>query len=781
MKKSQQKNIQIYQKLLLTGFLVILVYLGLSFLTLSEYTESKQLSFTTDNFKNRETNFYIYEDLSSQKFDLINTLENGEPKILNTPITLTWKPEKFPLDKKITIGAEVSSTFDLEFMVNCKPCDRDIENKTRIFFNKKLYKYPYIKEFRDGYIYSQKEITTTDNTTVDWIKNNLARNKDIGVLNDSINLSEIENRSVEYEENSYSSIQTDLIGTHEFYLYLGKELNLKLMFRNRDFTKINPSEINVALYDLENNKVRLEARSLISLQSVPTDSLTQTFLTKTLPREGVYKLEITIPDTMIIKAVDVNTNKIVLNNHANLSREGSLYSQVNNQREFFIQPKSYNGINDIIITNQTEENKLSEQKVSIDEYDLTSEKEVEIAPGSYKIQSGGAIEFNGLLLAFSSEQFFNPFTYELSAKYTSDVIVTNFSQKRIGDFSEINYILNNEDLYLLKSLKRIEFLIESPQLANRFITDNYAKEKYLLNAITSKYSVLGQKDNLSLPNTKSISHLNIEQLLPKESTILFTTQMPVSQELFISKQANVKVDTSTEVLDLHLLGDHQFYIVTGEKLKVQTEIDPYISDQLFQVQLRNSEGDIVCSENYVGDSSDKLTLLFECNTQLNHIYILTIRSQRQEFADMKGAFEIINMEVNTDKIMIKDRLRSLAPEKYFSNSRVEERLEIFPLSNASNLTIRVSADENFTIAGSEDPDEAKDMIIKTVPKGRKSFNIQQKGVIIKGSNFALHEKNLFNPYSHYVVIDINANPQYIVSDITESDGFYIKEVSLNVE
>jgi hypothetical protein len=112
---------------------------------------------------------------------------------------------------------------------------------------------------------------------------------------------------------------------------------------------------------------------------------------------------------MITKAVDVNTNKIVLSDHASLSREASLYTQVQNQREFFAIPQNYNGIRDIQIIKQVEDGSEQTTEIDLNRNNLVIQREISVEPGTYRIESGGNIEFSGILLAFSSEQFFNPF------------------------------------------------------------------------------------------------------------------------------------------------------------------------------------------------------------------------------------------------------------------------------------------------------------------------------------------------------------------------------------
>jgi hypothetical protein len=418
--------------------------------------------------------------------------------------------------------------------------------------------------------------------------------------------------------------------------------------------------------------------------------------------------------------------------------------------------------------------------VDLNRNNLVTEREINLQPGHYRVESGGAIEFRGLLFSFSSEQFFNPFNYELSTDFTSDLIITNFLQEERDEWTEIKYILNNSDLRLLKSLQRIEFSINSLDLVNKFNTNLFSQERYFLSALLSPYEVYAQKaeEDVHGTSTSQITGATLSDIIPQGSTILFATMTKFPPELFISGKTAETVTGETE-LDLDLLGDHQFYLVAPDDLSLSLQLNPYLADQLFQVQLRNSNGKVVCTHNYAADSSDIQNLKFNCDTEEGGIYILSVRSQRLEFTNLKSSFEINRLEVNTDKIMVKDRIRTLKETKLYAHSVVEERIEIFTLSNSSNILVQIDG-ELVEVSGSDDS-SAQDMFVKNMPRGDREFSITQKGIGMSGTNFAFNKESLFDPYSHYIVLDINANPDYIVSDITEDSGFYLKSLSLDVK
>jgi hypothetical protein len=130
--------------------------------------------------------------------------------------------------------------------------------------------------------------------------------------------------------------------------------------------------------------------------------------------------------------------------------------------------------------------------------------------------------------------------------------------------------------------------------------------------------------------------------------------------------------------------------------------------------------------------------------------------------------------------MIKQRARTLNETRLYSTSPVEQRLEISPVANSSSLETLISDDHIVTVNTALDS-EGKELIVKNMPKGGKEFVINQKGVVLRGMNFALNRENLFDPYSHYIVLDINSRPDYIISDLTEDNGLYIKTLNLNVK
>jgi hypothetical protein len=147
---------------------------------------------------------------------------------------------------------------------------------------------------------------------------------------------------------------------------------------------------------------------------------------------------------------------------------------------------------------------------------------------------------------------------------------------------------------------------------------------------------------------------------------------------------------------------------------------------------------------------------------------------------MKGAFEIVAMTINTDKVMIKEKARILTQTELYSSSPIEKRVEISALTKTPRLLVTVADERNVMVEDAAGRD-GSEMVVKNMPKGSKRFDVSVKGVIISGVNLAVNEENIFDPYSHYLVIDVNANPDYIIADMDQSDGIYISKISIDVQ
>ncbi|MFA5420709.1 MAG: hypothetical protein WC280_01625 [Patescibacteria group bacterium] len=295
------------------------------------------------------------------------------------------------------------------------------------YLNNYLEKY-YIQE-HDELVFLQKEKTHEDLNVF------LSKNDFSSLLLYNYNLQN--NYIIENYDYSGDILETPYIkGSHIFYTYI-KEGPLKVEFGFKDFADTGASvyvysEDNLIFSDIISDKIEIDY----------------------LP-EGVYKVEIKAPDSLVF-SLGVYSDRLIFLNKLNLYNNIDGFNFYSNRGNFRIKFLEASCLGDILINGElfVFDQILKQYNININESGLS---EIRSRACSFLIENNG-------IFAFTKESMFDPFLNRLE----TGVIIDNF------DYIIANYSRpeKNNDYYFseveidLKGIKRekdeYQFIISAP-------------------------------------------------------------------------------------------------------------------------------------------------------------------------------------------------------------------------------------------------------------------------------------------------------------------------------
>jgi hypothetical protein len=291
----------------------------------------------------------------------------------------------------------------------------------------------------------------------------LKTKKDIIIATDQ-DLKQIPNIIEDYQEKQ-TTIPATLRGKHEFYFYTENQIELQIKKQDLNWYE-GEDPLTITIYDINNKEIintTIEDDGIINInknQATIQESTLNIDLSK-----GIYKLEFSNFDGLI-KEIKININKIITKRL--FLADNEVYIQNTKETKIYTESKNLKfltyhneGLQNIIynnkefkIKNTQEEQILELQKPTI----LTiPENDLIVEATSY--------------LAFSEENYFNPFTQTITSldNYEqADYILTDYKQPiQDGEWIITETTFNIEDLYL-----------EDNKLSLVFHTPHLSKEEY---------------------------------------------------------------------------------------------------------------------------------------------------------------------------------------------------------------------------------------------------------------------------------------------------------------
>ncbi len=416
MNKANNKKIVNY--IFFTILILLVSYLGFNIIQAVYYNKNYSIDFSKENFKNIQSPLFISEDYDSPKFKSFGNLNGVNYAEINySPISITFKPEEFPINKEILFSSQMQGSSDWEITIVCDECQPSEKYNWQPFYSKMIFDNNYfLARYIDGlYIYALKNKKWQNSNNIDdWILKNIPKNSKVKIIGDVYKKTKFENKNIEYLQNKDTTIYKSLRGPHEFYIYINNEIKLEIHKKDTNYYD-GSDEVIVELTDLSGKIVHsfIIEDDLILNKNLNTTTIIKKNITKKLP-SGVYKLSFKEggpeKSDWIINYLKINTNKIILTGKNNLILDPvDLYTEI----DHFSQIGFYIWHDTAIQKVSINSNKFN-KTLHLSKEHLNQVVNLDIGKGSYIVTVEGDQIISGKNnFAFNIDNYFKPYIFNL--------------------------------------------------------------------------------------------------------------------------------------------------------------------------------------------------------------------------------------------------------------------------------------------------------------------------------------------------------------------------------
>jgi len=797
LKKINFKENALLKAVVLILPLILVFYLGINIYNAYNYKTVCSIDFNKENFKNTELPLYIDEEPDSPKFmssgSIINDVYYTE--ITGSPISFVWQPEEFPLNKTISVSAFLKGEGDWEISLVCPNCSKEEKYDWQPFYYGKLNDYVLAANFGNLYIYSlYNNLEWQKAGTIEqWLEKNIPQGASIEILNNVYPKSKLVNPNIDFIEGGWTKIDKTLRGPHQFYVYLKDKLDLEVI--KKDLNGYDGADdVNMILYDLEDNiitQIKIEDDGIdISDQNIFAPVVKKR-VEHNIEKEGVYKLTFEEAGAgksdWTIKYLKINTNKIIFTGNTNLILDpGTLYTELSENKELKIYAWHGNAVQTIKFKGEN-----TTQELEITENELEKWQFVELNPGGYKINFAGDQHIGGANFAINKESYFEPFVYDLSKSKNSSIVLADYLFEKGDEWIKTSKNYTKENFEKIDNLKEIKFLIRNKKLEKKFREEQklYDNGFHFL-AKFNKYKLLGKKGlNVYVSEADNIIDW-LKDLIPEGSALGVNKTLEISQSDFINNEEPegfTQFDNPSNELNFALRGSHEFYVYVNNHFKaeiIKEDLNTYEGKDEVKISLINSQGELLCDKIMEDDGNefnDKnipslVKTSFNCPNLKKGVYILKLEGMPAEINNINNDFIIRQLKVNTNKIIIKDRILNIEPIELYVNNKCDNEIDLFYWHKGKNQIIEITGKNGKNIELTESDYKKNKKRILT--DGEKKLSLPKGDVVISDNNFAFKKENWF--YPTIISVKNHFNADFVLLEDIYEKPLFIKNINIDV-
>lgn len=750
------------------------------------------VDFTKENFRNTKNELYIDEDPASYKFGESKIIRGREiPEILSGPIALKWKPKDYPILKKVLVSAEIQGQSDWDISVVCPNCDNSIKYDWQPFYRAELNDYSNLFEFPDEemFLYSKNEVQNVKTSPLlgDWMRLNIPQGSNINIIDNSYQKSKFVNSDIDFKAGVYTTIEKNLRGAHEFYIYLKDKLDLEI--QKYDLNWASGSDEAVIVLSNMDDEVVYQNTILDDEAGPGKGKIVNGKYEFPINKEGVYKLELQGSNDWIIKSLKINTNKIILTGTSLILNPAKLYTHIDidAQAKLFIWHES--AVQEVSFT--SEDGSITKLNLGLDKINI--DQFLDLKKGDYLVELAGDQFLSGMNFAFSKEQFFVPFLFNINSDENNDYYVSNIKQSKINDSIINEVIIDKARIEKLENLNEITF-----ELRNADLNKKFEQEKPLLD---SGYTVVSKFEKIKIwsknssakieTNTTDLTQL-IKDIVPIGATVYLNTITKIDESKFLTTTVPggfIKTQDYISKLDLALKGTHEFdmYLDSNMRLEiVKEDLNQFIGKDDVEISLIDRSNNIICSQIGKDDGiissisiRGKVTISMDCPVATPGFYTLLVKGLSLGAQNVDNDFIIRQVRINTNKIVIKNSALNIEPIALYLNNNYDKTLTFFYWHSGMGQVINITGDiiKNINLVP-EDINIEKSI---TLSKGEKYVLVPKGDVLISGSNFATTKDNWFSSNTIEIVKDANFEADYKIIEDTYSQKSFIPSIYINIK
>jgi hypothetical protein len=398
--------------------------------------------------------FIIYANISPKNFNYLYEIGSNEDNYLSPAERISEQINNTELNYRNLIDQLVY--FDIPTIKGTDKINLEIKFKDNFPDNSKFllgakdqeewhYKSTviYDKTIEDlmlKYPYSQKDnlkLFKLNSYSPDYTINDFETNPPLVKLSTSENITIPEFKIKDYQPESFA-IDTALRGTLTFYIYAKDYFNVEVWKRDLNMYE-NEDELNISLYDLDNNFIASEIIEDDGEDDKASDKNNTDIQKEELEafglKEGVYKLELKNNDDMLITKIKLNQNKIVLKNTLFLAQSGAYFNNFEEDSRIYFKTQK-----PLLLTAQTWHDYalqtiyIDDQKLKIKEVNEKFTLDLKPSDNFYILKS----EINDIKI--TGPEFFS---------FTEDSWFDPFEGKNVQYKNNLEYLEKNADYVLV--------------------------------------------------------------------------------------------------------------------------------------------------------------------------------------------------------------------------------------------------------------------------------------------------------------------------------------------
>jgi hypothetical protein len=677
----------------------------------------------------------------------------------------------------------------------CPVCSAKEKYNWKPFYRGRLQNYERVSTYGDVHVYSNQILETPTGKPADsiesWILANAKPGSSIEILDNAFPRSKLVNPNIDFKEGSKTVIEKQLRGSHQFYVYLKDSLQLNILKQDLNALPDDDSVV-VSLTDLDNNLVfqnSIDDDKAIGKEGQP---ISKDIAWDNLPYTGVYKLAFKGSNDWLIKKLEINSNKVVFTGSTLVLDPTTFYTELQYARDFKVyawrntaqQIVTFNGLNP-----------ANSKNLDINLSKLSFEQTVSLVPDAYTIQVKGDQYLSGHTMALNKDSYFNPFSYnfDVKAEDNPQFVLSNLKVEDNNGLSKVKVSIPKTNFFRLSNLKEVRF-----ELRNAKLDQTYRLNKDL---VDQGYKDLGQygyykvwsKSGFTISDREGDDMVQfIKANVPDDVTLDIDNKSVVNQGNFYSEKEPAgfqKTNDLINAINYQLRGSHSFYVYLDGSLNLEVnkqDLNAYLGTDEVQMSLVNFKGNKLCETTIEDDrNTDKNNVKGEvlgklqCTGLDKGVYLLQINELNIENNVEKNDYILKTIKINTNKIIVKDRVLSIDPANIYTANRVNKDISLYYwLPDKDQIVDIKNSVKNKVELTKEDIAKTTST---TLDRGKQTISFSKGYIRMTGSNFAFKPEQWFDIWSIDLSTNKNVKADVKLVKYPLIESSYIKSLKIDVE
>ena len=720
--------------------------------------------------------------------------EQKKGKNLETPLRLVWRPQESFGTKRVAVGAQIQgdSNWNISMVYPNYHYSQSLDNK--VFFDKRILPYSLIADFNGVFLYGRDKETVTSKNTKDFIEKELAKGTTLRIVDDCYQKESLISQNIEVNTKISTEISPFLRGTQDYFVYLKESLLTTLTKQDLNWSK-GADPVSVNLYDLYGNGLGggiIEDDGVDEENPDAPEKANALTVEIKVSKPGIYRLNIANPDKggsndWVITNLRINTNKIVTTGEIQLRKGTKIYTKISDDKKVGFRIWRTDSLQTVVAKAEKDQQELPLTAKDFNEYrflNLTKNN-------SYGIEVAGNIYIKGSNFAFSPENYFEPFIFDLTNEEDPAYILAPLLITKTADnHYEVKKYFEEKDFWKLKNypiargnafskseyLKEITFFLNNPE--------KYEERRVGRELTLQGYKTLGTFKDITLWSSqaeKIYAGINpstlsewLQLTLPNGAIVKLDPKSKYENQELLNNQQPADFKTDETTFNMSLRGGHSFYLFAKDDLNLKiskTDVNNYSGKDDAVAKIIDDAGEVICQTTLTDDGnfSDDLKSdepqIFElnCPNIATGTYILDIAGIPEEENLVDNDFLISRIQQNSNKLVVREFIINTEPFSVYTNNKETKKITTYFWRSGKDQVIEYK-NAGVTQAVTLDKDSPFKYFEFAIPTGLTKITEPKGYAILRNANFSFTSESWFEPIGISIRKYVES-PHYLIDNI----------------